>query len=310
MSHKKLYVSLQANESGAAQWQLLSDLQTAAATFSGILGQLQDQGVATKDDMAIAKYNMECALSVRDAEPGRDPARPAASEQAALQNTQQPTQSTADGSAGPGPAGFRSPTRSLATQPRSPPPQLLAPSPTLAAVAEATQPREVAPSDEQQADSAPDAAAIVADSEAAAVGGDALEEASADAVQPSSFVLNHLIGAQPRSSVNTPSFGNGSALQQPMSGSAHGFAATAVDVAGPTGEQEDADMQYLEGNDERENQPDNGAADGEKAGAPVDKDSSQRAAAHSSGKPTLQLSLQGRDRYGMQSHGDEFDDME
>lgn len=234
---------LQAKQRGTSQWQLLTELQTAAATFSGILEKVQAQSVAAKEELSTAKYNMECALSVRDADLGREAARRAASEQAGFQGTQQPTQSTADGSGGSRPTPVKSPSRSIATQPRSPPPHVPASSPTLAAAPEPTQQKDEAASDVQMAGSAADAGAIVADSDAAAVGGDAQGDASADAIQASSFVLNHLIGGQPRSSVNTPSFGNGSALQQAISGSAHGFAATEADLAGPAGQSKDTDMQ-------------------------------------------------------------------
>lgn len=305
---------LQAKQRGTSQWQLLTELQTAAATFSGILEKVQAQSVAAKEELSTAKYNMECALSVRDADLGREAARRAASEQAGFQGTQQPTQSTADGSGGSRPTPVKSPSRSIATQPRSPPPHVPASSPTLAAAPEPTQQKDEAASDVQMAGSAADAGAIVADSDAAAVGGDAQGDASADAIQASSFVLNHLIGGQPRSSVNTPSFGNGSALQQAISGSAHGFAATEADLAGPAGQSKDTDMQDDVENDERENHPANGVVLAEKAGAPVEKECSQRGTAHSSVKPTLQLSLQGRDRFGVESHKDEyefeFDDME
>ncbi|BDA41787.1 hypothetical protein COCOBI_02-5810 [Coccomyxa sp. Obi] len=305
-----------ASKRGTEQQLLLTDLQAMATKITGILDKIQSESTAANDEMVTAKYNLECALSVRDAEPGRDMlprGEPA--------GTQQPTQSMADGSGGSVPAGLASPSKSssrgIATQPRSPPPhQLPAMSLTLGpdtgAAPPAAEPTQVKEEEMNNGHSraTDSAAAVVADSEGGAAEGCKQEDASAGAMHNSSFVLNGLIGGQPRSSVNTPSFGNGSAPQQPASGNAQCFAATLADAAGSAGQPADVDMEDRGPDEERENVPANGAVDGEKACAPVEKKGSQKGGISQSAKPALQLSLQGRDRYGVESHGDEFDDME
>ena len=292
-----------------------------ASNITSILDKMQSANTAAKDEIVTAKYSLDCALSVRVAEPGRD--MPPRGEPP---GTQQPTQSMADGSGGSVPAGVASPSKSssrgIATQPRSPPPQppaamslTLGPEPGAAPLAaELTQVKEeeVKHGHSGASDDRAEAGLTVADSEAGAAEGCAKEaDASAGAVQPSSFVLNHLIGGQPRSSVNTPSFGNGSAPQHMVYGNGQGFAATLADAAGSAGQPADVDMEEQGPDEERENSvPANGAVDNEKGCAPVEKKGSQKGWASQSAKPTLQLSLPGRDRYGVDSHGDEFDDME
>ncbi len=311
---------LQASKRGTEQQELLTDLQAMATKVTSILDKMQSESTAAKGEMDTAKYNLDCALSVRDAEPGRDilpRGEPA--------GTQQPTQGTADGSGGSVPAVLASPSKSssrgIATQPRSPPQQppaamslTLGPdtgaAPPAAELTQVKEEEEVNNGRSGASESAAGAGAIVADSEGGGAEGCAQEDASAGAVYTSSFVLNHLIGRQPRSSVNTPSFGNGSAPQQPASGYGQGFAATLADAAGSAGQAADEDMEDRMPDEERENVPANGAVEGEKACAPTEKKGSQKGGASQSTRPALQLNLPGRDRYGVESHGDEFDDME
>lgn len=293
---------------------LLENLRSTVETLTGVLDELDHESAVVLKETKEAKHTLESALNVCEAEPGREGSsgQAAAPAQPLFQGTQQPTQSAADGS---GSTGFKSPSRSIATQPRSSPPQPPFTSPTLGQDPAVLAAPEVAQHmDEDMADArhtgSADAGCTMADSEVTAGGRVAQGDHLADAVQGSSFVLNHIMGAQPRSSVNTPSFGTGCVVQQPIGESSGGFIKAEAELSRHTLQPADVDAQDPADNDERENLPTNGTVNAGIASTLSEKQCNQRNSGAMSAKPALQLSLQGRDRYGVDSHEDEFGEME